>query len=152
MEQGITRSQAKAAGLKRYYTGVPCGRGHIAERQASKGECIECVRLGTRLRRKGKSRAAEAKRTRLNNPAKYRARYEKQNWKKLGVTPSRPRPEKCEADCGRAPEKYRLHLDHDHRLKKFRGWLCGRCNRAIGYGGDDPVILEKLAAYLRRTT
>lgn len=37
----ISRKQAKALGLKRYYTGVPCKNGHLAERYVG-GHCVEC--------------------------------------------------------------------------------------------------------------
>jgi hypothetical protein len=36
---------ARAAGLKRYFTGVPCKAGHIAERQISNGTCVECIKI-----------------------------------------------------------------------------------------------------------
>lgn len=42
--QIITRAEAKAQGLKRYYTGVPCVHGHITERQTTNGTCIPCSR------------------------------------------------------------------------------------------------------------
>ena len=38
----ISRAKAKAAGLKRYFTGKPCKRGHLAQRYVSVGECLEC--------------------------------------------------------------------------------------------------------------
>lgn len=38
----VTRAEAKAAGLKRYFTGVPCAKGHISERRSSTSNCIEC--------------------------------------------------------------------------------------------------------------
>ena len=40
-------------------------------------------------------------------------------------------------------------IDHDHATKKIRGILCSHCNRALGLLGDDPVKLDKAAAYLR---
>ncbi len=39
--------------------------------------------------------------------------------------------------------------DHNHGTGEFRGWLCGSCNKALGLAGDNPLILERLAAYLR---
>jgi 5-methylcytosine-specific restriction endonuclease McrA len=39
-----TRSEAKAAGAKFYFTGDPCKHGHIAPRK-TKGVCIECLKL-----------------------------------------------------------------------------------------------------------
>src|SRR6516162_3356005 len=38
----LTRSQAKRRGLVRYFSGKPCPRGHLAERQTSNGNCCEC--------------------------------------------------------------------------------------------------------------
>lgn len=38
----MTRSEAKAQGLKRYFTGKPCKRGHVSERRVSTGICLHC--------------------------------------------------------------------------------------------------------------
>src|SRR5258707_7365821 len=37
----ISRADARARGLKRYYT-EPCPHGHIAERMVSSNECVVC--------------------------------------------------------------------------------------------------------------
>ncbi len=39
----ISRKEALAKGLKRYFTGKPCKRGHFAERNLPKSECMECL-------------------------------------------------------------------------------------------------------------
>jgi 5-methylcytosine-specific restriction endonuclease McrA len=44
----ISRKDAKERGLKRFYTGVPCKKGHTAERYVSKGGCIVCDIESTR--------------------------------------------------------------------------------------------------------
>ena len=41
MREIITRAEAKARGLKRYFTGKPCCNGHICERLVL-GGCIKC--------------------------------------------------------------------------------------------------------------
>ena len=41
--QIITRKEAKAAGLQRYFTGKPCKRGHVSERLTAGGTCQECL-------------------------------------------------------------------------------------------------------------
>lgn len=40
----ISRKEAKALNLKRYFTGKPCKNGHIAVRY-TEGNCVECNRL-----------------------------------------------------------------------------------------------------------
>lgn len=40
----ISKQDAKAQGLKRYFTGKPCKRGHVSQRYASTGQCVECQR------------------------------------------------------------------------------------------------------------
>lgn len=44
----ITKAAAVANGLQRYFTGVACNRGHIAERSVHNGQCLECLRIHSR--------------------------------------------------------------------------------------------------------
>lgn len=97
----VTRAEAKAAGLKRYFTGEPCPKGHRSERRVSNRACVSCVdpeeararakawyaantekgREGARAWRAAnleKARAGAVARGRAN-PEKVRARYAK--WK-----------------------------------------------------------------------
>src|SRR5947207_1475805 len=46
--------------------------------------------------------------------------------------------------------KVRLHCDHDHKSKEFRGVLCENCNHGIGKFYDDPYLLMAAADYLLR--
>lgn len=39
----ISRAEAKAAGLKRYFTGESCPRAHIAERLVANRACAQCL-------------------------------------------------------------------------------------------------------------
>lgn len=48
----ITRKEAKLLGLRRYFTGLPCKHGHIAQREISNGCCVECKRIWTENWRK----------------------------------------------------------------------------------------------------
>ena len=44
----ITRKEAKSLGKTRYFTGLSCKEGHIAERRVDSGSCAECTRLWTK--------------------------------------------------------------------------------------------------------
>jgi hypothetical protein len=44
----LTRADALAFGLKRYFTGEPCPHGHVVERRVSDFSCLECCRLKDR--------------------------------------------------------------------------------------------------------
>ena len=62
----ISRKEALARGLPRYFTGKPCKQGHVAERRVVAGECIDCKREKVRAWNKA-------------NPEKIRA------WKKANL-------------------------------------------------------------------
>ncbi len=39
--------------------------------------------------------------------------------------------------------KRQIWLDHDHKTGKFRGWLCPRCNVALGWFENRKQRIEK---------
>ena len=41
-------------------------------------------------------------------------------------------------------------LDHCHDTESFRGWLCHKCNRALGGFDDDVEILNRAKVYLEK--
>jgi|SRR5690349_10328282 len=43
--QIISRKEAKVQGLKHYFTGVACKRGHVNERYVSTGNCVDCLSI-----------------------------------------------------------------------------------------------------------
>lgn len=48
MNEIVSRDEAKARGLKFYFTGRPCKRGHVAERYVSSKGCADCVQENNR--------------------------------------------------------------------------------------------------------
>ena len=59
----------------------------------------------------------------------------------------RPKPEQCEV-CGAMGT---ICLDHDHNTNEFRGWICNRCNVALGMVKDNSETLIALAEYIRKS-
>lgn len=57
------------------------------------------------------------------------------SYKKMGA---------CEI-CGKIG---RIVCDHNHKTRKFRGFLCQTCNILLGYSHDDIGILIKASQYL----
>lgn len=142
-----SRKEAKAKGAPRYFTGNPCKSGHIAERW-TQGSCVECLRLSSlsyyRDRREDsgfKANRAAIRKRNIANARKYREGVRER-------AAGRPKPDHCEA-CG---DPGKLQFDHCHWSGRFRGWLCGRCNRALGAINDDPALLRLLADYLEKNT
>jgi hypothetical protein len=65
---------------------------------------------------------------------------------------SKPKSNKCDA-CDveyNGERKNRICFDHNHKSKKFRGWLCARCNLALGLLDDNIDKLKALIKYLER--
>lgn len=73
--------------------------------------------------------------------------------KKQEELAGRPRPLHCEV-CKKRPVqrgKQPIVWDHDHSTGTFRGWLCFKCNAALGMVRDCPETLRALADYLETT-
>ncbi len=64
----------------------------------------------------------------------------------------RPEPPNCEA-CGIPSlelSRKKLFVDHCHKTNEFRGWLCTKCNVALGMVNDDINKLTLLIKYLHK--
>ncbi len=56
----------------------------------------------------------------------------------------RKKPNQCEL-CSMLGE---IFFDHSHQTGKFRGWICRRCNFALGQVKDDIQLLKLMINYL----
>lgn len=112
----ISRKEAKALGLKRYFTGKPCRlRQHIGERRTGAGTCVECASLQLAKWRKQNPDAARLIRCRyikknLEKVRKREAAWQKANPEKVRMRRSLYRErnlEKVRAQSRKSREKYR---------------------------------------------
>ena len=106
----ISRQEAKAKGLTRYYTGKPCKRGHVAERYVSNGHCVECDK---KRREANSEKYREYHRKRYEaNPEKNRERARK--WREANPEKSRERSRKW----GKANPEKRFLIHAKNRARK----------------------------------
>jgi len=165
----LLRQRARQRGDLFYRTSKPCKRGHHSRRYVSTGMCVTCQRSFAKTYRadpvkyarylaknrqwrktpKGKASHNASKRKYLSTPrGKALARI----WRRRSAglpEPTREEPTFCEC-CGRKSTRGSLCLDHCHVTHTFRGWLCDRCNRALGLLGDDVDTVCRLAQYLQQ--
>jgi len=90
----ISRAQAKAQGLKRYFTGKPCKWGHIVERFVD-GNCVQCrYDQNEKWRRRNLDKKRELERDwRKRNAAKVnkRGREYQREWRLRNIEAARER-------------------------------------------------------------
>ena len=91
----ISRDEARALGLKRYFTGKPCKHGHVAEHYVSSCGCVECDR-------------AHALEWRVANLEKVRERSREGGRKYRAANPQKDRERKRKWRAAN-PEKAREH-------------------------------------------
>ena len=58
----------------------------------------------------------------------------------------RPKPDICEI----CRESGLICYDHDHETGKFRGWICDKCNKTLGFAKENPQRLIAIADYIIR--
>jgi hypothetical protein len=108
----ISREEAVRLGLKRYFTGVPCNRGHICERCVNRSGggdvCAECNRERRRLaKQRQKARDPEGVRLRDRlNKQKQRARDPeriRQQWREWSARQKARQTRRAEAEMENGP-------------------------------------------------
>ncbi len=103
--------------------------------------------------------AAYARNWRKKNRLAHNLSVNNQTAKKRGYVPCSVTIKELEASftgrcfiCG-VPElecAKHLSMDHDHETGEFRGWLCPKCNHALGLFGDNEKIIESAIRYLTK--
>jgi hypothetical protein len=97
----ISRADAKAAGLKHYFTGTPCKHGHVAQRHVPNWVCCEC--------HKEDVKAYDRKYYQANAGAKREAqrKYRQANAETVRERKRKYRQANAEADRKYARKRYR---------------------------------------------
>jgi len=111
MVAAAERNRAMLDGRSRYYTGKPCKRGHVAERQTVNGLCVEC-------------RLENVRRNRESEESRERDRVNTRAWRaKRGTRPSeRPTYDEVAALLSYDPQTGALTWNHDKRNTRKGAW------------------------------
>lgn len=96
-----SRAEAKAAGSKRYFTGKPCKRGHVAPRYTTDGGCKECCLEDSNNWKRNNPDKVKATRARWREENRewcreYSAAYRKENPEQVKATTTKWRAENPE--------------------------------------------------------
>jgi hypothetical protein len=157
----ITREQAKAAGLKKFFVGEVCKRGHAVEQYVVNRKCVECQRQEMRERYWENPSLCIAKVREWTKANSEKRRLYSKEYKKSKPTTffvnrrreqdaGRPRPQVCDICAKPNQIKKPIYWDHCHKTGKFRGWICHRCNTILGKVDDNAEMLRKMADYLEQ--
>lgn len=128
----ISRKEAKAKGLKRYYTGKACKYGHVDERSVATHRCVQCALVESRSnyyanreywRKWGEKRTTERRRRRfLNTPPELRSYAMTRKQAKNGGLSHYFNGKAC---------------THGHlALRRVRDGRCVKCEQTIGRQRD----------------
>jgi hypothetical protein len=148
----IARSEAKAKGLKRYFTGKPCKHGHVSERYVVAWHCCECAITADQGRRKRGLRTSNSALERQNDLKRhYGITVKFYDWllaEQGSVCAACRMPETViHRRGGKVPRPRALAVDHDHVTGEVRGLLCQRCNAAEGQLQSSPARTRALLRY-----
>jgi len=143
----ISKKAARAQGLKRYYTGVPCKHGHTADRRVSDSGCLGCKNQRERDRRKKSEH--QSKELQRNQLYRTQLRHDVlSNYggkcacpgcdiaepRFLGIDHIEGGGRKHRKEIGSGPGLYVWLRNNDYPKDKFR-LLCHNCNHSYGHYG-----------------
>jgi len=124
----ISRKAAKAAGLKYYFTGQPCKRGHIDVRFVCSFACKTC----------GREKALEAFRNLEGERREARREYERQRWSDPEYRQKRLKYREQSAEYRRRrklknPDEFRDHYakNKERRKRASSEWYHANVDRAL---------------------
>lgn len=132
----ITRKEAIRLGLRWYFTGEPCTKGHIAKRSLSNFECRRCV-------------DERAKKQRREHPERLRAKDRRKYWRHVDVMRSRTRDyRRRTVEDRRAYDRNRYHENPERRAYQMdQGNRWWRANR-----GKKAFMVARRRSWIKRAT
>lgn len=145
---------------KERYKSDPKYKEKVKARQAARRAAIKADPEKLQQQREYMKEYSRKNRKRLNeqNAELYQKNNARIRLQRKGIDPTPELIAHVEKHCGlcdicESPGDDRwkqLAVDHCHDSNKFRGMLCGKCNKAIGLFQDNPDLLRRAIDYLSR--
>lgn len=165
----ISRQEAKAQGLKRYFTGEPCKHGHVSERLVSTRQCCVCSTERSQAPEEKTRKAAVTAVWKAKNPEEAKARYDrwvKANPEKVKIRRARYRENNRVLIRNRASQAYATEptkvkarafawyqTHKDKAIKRIAAWRKANPEKVRAYGAmwaaNNPHILAANCAQRR---
>jgi len=121
----------------KFFTGEPCKNGHVAERWAYNGMCVECKRIAD-------------KPSNMKAGKKYRIKNEYGLTLEQVESLFKSQDSKCAICNSEFTDVYKTQIDHCHTTGKVRGLLCLNCNWLLGQAKDNITILQNAINYITK--
>jgi hypothetical protein len=161
----LTKEEAKALGLVRFFTGEPCKHGHVSERRVTSGECIKCNLAAASKHKKSPKweKSYHSRKAKQMETGEWQISLRNRHLKATyGL--SQEDVDRMAADqnnacgiCGchitsayTGDQNKTVHVDHSHATGQVRGLLCHHCNKAIGNFKENITTLRNAIAYLQK--
>lgn len=153
-EVRVGYKKAVLSGLKRYFSGKACPKGHIDYRWVSTRTCVVCAAHVSSEWAKNNVKRASARKKKwyAQNVDKQRHATVKRTYglSQLEYQQILDNQKNACAICGCALiGNKNKQVDHCHKSGKIRGILCLNCNSGLGRFNDDASLLEKAIMYLK---
>jgi hypothetical protein len=79
----VAKKDAQAGGLTRYFTGVACKRGHLAQRRTSTADCVECSKARQQTEQTQQYKKDHYKKNKEQTLVKAKMNYEQNRDEKI---------------------------------------------------------------------
>lgn len=132
----VTYEEARASGRKRYFTGKPCPRGHVAERLVSSRACYTCS---------SRRAAVTAPRRRAARSDYYKAKCREAMRKWRAEHPEEARAARKRQRAKNIENERARDREHYRRTKEYQQ------ERHRAYRRNKPHVIAALAAKRRAT-
>lgn len=149
----ISRPDAKVKGLKRYFNGVECPNGHIAERYVSTWQCVACIaqQAPAWVKKNPEGSAEISRRYRKANPEKVAAwKSEDQKRKSPATLARKQRYVEGNREKVRAVNKAWADAHPDLVIAKAMRYRASKLRRCPTWANHDAINLVYVAAHFRR--